>query len=266
MEDTGEISKPEQQLSDEELLACVTASPLPRHVAIIMDGNGRWAEKRLLPRVAGHREGINSVREVLSLSRELKIRYLTIFAFSLENWRRPQPEIDELMVLLETYLKREVKTLMEHRIRFRTIGRVDHLGPRIRDLLRQVERETSDNREMVLTTALSYGGRAEIADAVSRLVREVQSGRYEAEKIDEDLLAQYLDTTDLPDPDLMIRTSGEKRISNFLLWQLAYTELYFTRTLWPDFRRRNFLLALHDYQKRERRFGLVRDQVRRGDG
>jgi undecaprenyl diphosphate synthase len=254
-----------QLLSEEELLSCVRSGPLPRHVAIIMDGNGRWAEQRCLPRVAGHREGIHSVREVLSLCRELKLSFLTIYAFSLENWRRPQDEIDELMILLETYLRKEVKALMEHQIRFRTIGRTDQLPRSVIRLIEQVEQRTAQNKEMVLTTALSYGGRAEIVDAVARVAKDVEAGQIGPEKIDEALFSRYLYTTDLPDPDLMIRTSGETRISNFLLWQLAYTELYFTKTLWPDFRRRDFLMALYDYQQRERRFGLVREQIQRGE-
>jgi undecaprenyl diphosphate synthase len=252
------------QFSENEFLEAVKKGPLPRHVAIIMDGNGRWAEQRFLPRVAGHREGIHSVREVISLARELKIAFLTIYAFSLENWRRPQDEIDELMTLLETYLKREVKTLMEHQIRFRTIGRIEQLPQSVIRVIRGVEQQTAQNKEMVLTAALSYGGRAEIVDAVARVGRDIEAGQISAEKIDEAVFSRYLYTTDLPEPDLMIRTSGETRISNFLLWQLAYTELYFTKTLWPDFRRKDFLLALHDYQQRERRFGLVSDQIRRG--
>jgi undecaprenyl diphosphate synthase len=251
-------------ISEEELLASVRKGPLPSHVAIIMDGNGRWAEQRYLPRVAGHREGIHSVREVLTLARELNIKFLTIYAFSLENWRRPQDEIDELMILLETYLRKEVKTLMEHQIRFRTIGRTDQLPRSVVRLIKKVEQQTAQNKEMVLTTALSYGGRAEIVDAAARIAEDVESGKISSEKIDETLFSQYLYTTDLPDPDLMIRTSGETRISNFLLWQLAYTELYFTKTLWPDFRRKDFLMALYDYQQRERRFGLVSEQIRRG--
>jgi undecaprenyl diphosphate synthase len=251
------------RLSEKELLESVKKGPLPRHVAIIMDGNGRWAEQRFLPRVAGHREGIHSVRETISLARELKIGFLTIYAFSIENWRRPQDEIDELMTLLETYLRREVKTLMEHQIQFRTIGRIGQLPSSVIRLIRDVEQQTAQNKEMVLTAALSYGGRAEIVDATARVAKDIEAGQISAEKVDEAIFSRYLYTGDLPDPDLMIRTSGETRISNFLLWQLAYTELYFTKTLWPDFRKKDFLLALQDYQQRERRFGLVSDQIRR---
>ncbi len=254
------------RLSETELLDGVRKGPLPRHVAMIMDGNGRWAKQRFLPRVAGHREGIHSVREVISLARELKIGFLTIYAFSLENWRRPQDEIDELMMLLESYLKKEVKTLIEHQIQFRTIGRIEQLPGSVIRLIRKVEQQTAQNKEMVLTAALSYGGRAEIVDAAVRVAKDIEAGQISAEKIDETIFPRYLYTADLPDPDLMIRTSGETRISNFLLWQLAYTELYFTKTLWPDFRRKDFLMALHDYQQRERRFGLVGEQIRRGGG
>lgn len=249
-------------LSVEELFSTVKNGPLPRHVAIIMDGNGRWAEQRSLPRVAGHREGICSVREAVTLCRELNIEFLTIYAFSIENWRRPQDEIDELMMLLETYLKQEVSTLTKHGIRFRSVGRLDQLPDSVVRLIKEMERRTAENREMVLNIALSYGGRAEIVDAVLAMIKDIETGKVAAEKIDEGSFPQYLYTAGLPDPDLMIRTSGEMRISNFLLWQLAYTELYFTKTLWPDFRKRDFLLALHDYQQRERRFGLVGKQVR----
>ena len=249
------------RLSEEDLLGYVQGGPFPRHVAVIMDGNGRWAEQRRLPRVAGHREGIQSVREVLALCCELKVRFLTIYAFSLENWQRPQDEVDELMSLLEAYLRKDIRTLLDHHVRFQTIGRTDQLPGPIRRLLREVERKTAQNKEVVLTAALSYGGRQEIVDAAARMVKDVGAGQLNVEKMDEALFAKYLYNTDLPDPDLMIRTSGEMRISNFLLWQLAYTELYFTKTPWPDFRKRDFLLALYDYQQRERRFGLIREQV-----
>jgi undecaprenyl diphosphate synthase len=222
-----------------------------------MDGNGRWAEQRLLPRIAGHRAGIRSVKETVTFCREIGISALTIYAFSVENWKRPQAEIDELMTLLEEYLRRELMTLMENRIRFRTIGRIERLPASVTRWIEKVERETRDNDRMVLTIALSYGGRSEILDAVRRLLADVEAGKILAEDLDEKLFGNYLYTRDLPDPDLMIRTSGEARISNFLLWQSAYTELYFTPTLWPDFRKKDLLLALLDYQRRERRFGLV---------
>lgn len=250
-----------ENLSPDDLLPLVDSDRLPRHVAIIMDGNGRWAERRNLPRIAGHREGIKSVREVVTLCRELGIAYLTIFAFSTENWQRPWKEINELMKLLKEYLKKEVKTMMDNQIRFLTIGAVEKLPPSMVRWIRKVEDETQKNGTMTLTIALSYSGRAEIVKAIHKLFTDVTHGQITKEAIDEGLLSRYLDTEGLPDPDLMIRTSGENRISNFLLWQMAYTELYFTKTLWPDFRKKDLLLALLDYQQRERRFGLIREQV-----
>lgn len=250
-----------EEMSDDQLQALVDRSRLPRHVAIIMDGNGRWAEVRGLPRIAGHREGIDSVRDVVRVGRELGITALTIYAFSLENWRRPAEEIKELMTLLEVYLQKEMKTMMEHRIRFKTIGRTHRLPDSVMSLIRAAEVETSENDQMILTIALSYGGRAEILDAALRLHEELQRGAVTPGDVDEGLFGQYLETADLPDPDLMIRSSGESRISNFLLWQMAYTELYFTPTLWPDFRRRDFLKAILDYQQRDRRFGLVKHKA-----
>ncbi|MBI3610212.1 MAG: isoprenyl transferase [Nitrospirae bacterium] len=223
-----------------------------------MDGNGRWAETRGLPRIAGHHEGIQSVRDAVTACRELGIYALTIYAFSMENWQRPQDEVKELMMLLEGYLQKEMPALMEHRIRFKTIGRIHRLPDSVVHWIREAESATSANDQMVLTIALSYGGRAEIVDAILKLYDDLQQGVFPRESVDEALVGQYLTTADLPDPDLMIRTSGETRISNFLLWQMAYTELYFTPTLWPDFRRRDFLLALIDYQHRERRFGQVK--------
>jgi len=244
-------------LSDTELTARLDPDLLPKHLAIIMDGNGRWAEARSLPRIAGHREGIKSVRDTISLCLELGIRALTIYAFSQENWNRPTTEIDGLMGLLEHYLSTERTKLIEQGVRFRTIGRTDALPPSALQWVRAAEQETAHLDKLHLTVALSYGGRSEIVDAVRGLVREAQDGKLQAEDIDELHVQQYLYTHDLPDPDLLIRTSGETRISNFLLWQLAYTELYFTPTLWPDFRRRELLLALLEFQRRERRFGRV---------
>lgn len=249
-------------LSEEELFLLVSQDRLPRHIAIIMDGNGRWAERRYLPRIAGHRAGIQSVRETVTLCRELGVQALTIYAFSVENWKRPQEEIGELMFLLEEYLKKELKTMMEKDVRFQTIGQREKLPPSVIRWIRKAEVETGQNEGMILTIALSYGGRNEIVDAAGRIAEDVRRGKLAVEEIDESLFSGYLYTVGLPDPDLMIRTSGETRISNFLLWQSAYTELYFTRTLWPDFRRRHLLVALADYQQRERRFGLVGEQVR----
>lgn len=244
-------------LSEAELSTRLEPELLPKHLAVIMDGNGRWAEARGLPRIAGHREGIKSVREMITLCLDLGIQFLTIYAFSQENWNRPATEIDALMGLLEHYLSTERTKLTEQRVRFRTIGRTDSLPPSALRWVRAAERETAHLDKLQLTVALSYGGRAEIVDAIRSLVHAAQGGKIHEEDVDEDLIRQHLYTHDLPDPDLLIRTSGESRISNFLLWQLAYTELYFTPTLWPDFRRRELLLALLEFQRRERRFGRV---------
>ncbi len=249
--------------SDDELQALVAGGELPHHVAIIMDGNGRWAESRGLPRIAGHRAGIASVRDVVELCRELEIDVLTIFAFSSENWQRPIHEVRDLMSLLEHYLRRELRQLKEHEIRFRAIGRTELLPVSVRRWIRRVEEETSGHGQMALNVALNYGGRAEIIDAVAAVITDVQAGRLSPDQLSETLFSRYLSTRGLPDPDLIIRTSGEFRISNFLLWQAAYAELYFTKTLWPDFHRRELLLALADYQRRERRFGRVQKRADR---
>lgn len=246
-----------EHLSEADLLAQLDLGALPKHIAIIMDGNGRWAELRRLPRIAGHQEGIHSVREMIMLCGELGIGALTMYAFSQENWKRPAPEINALMVLLEQYIESELTTLIEKGIRFRAIGRLALLPPSAETWVRKAERETRHLDKMNLTVALSYGGRSELVDAARRLAQDCQDGKIRPDTIDEALLERYLSTYGLPDPDLLIRTSGEARISNFLLWQLAYTEMYFTPTLWPDFRRREALLALLEYQRRERRFGRV---------
>jgi undecaprenyl diphosphate synthase len=248
-------------LSEAELQSRLIPELLPRHIAVIMDGNGRWAELRGLARMAGHTEGIKSVREIITLCRELGIAALTIYAFSQENWKRPIPEINALMLLLEQYLQSEMDALIEKGARFRAIGRVNSLPPSALNWVRKVERETAHLDKLMLTVALSYGGRSEIVDAVRRLAQDSKDGRVQPDQIDEPLLESYLSTQGLPDPDLLIRTSGEARISNFLLWQLAYTEMYFTPTLWPDFRRREALIALLEYQQRERRFGQVSGAV-----
>ncbi len=247
-----------------DLMELLDRAHLPRHIAIIMDGNGRWAQSRRLPRIAGHREGINSVRETVTLCRELGISALTIYAFSIENWFRPREEIDELMLLLEEYLERELENLMKNAIRFRTIGETRRLPRSVVSWIEKVEKETAANGEMTLTIALSYGGRTEIVDAVRRVAEEVSRGRLAIADISSEIFSRYLYAPDLPEPDLLIRTSGEARISDFLLWQVAYTELYFTKTCWPDFRRRELLEALIDYQNRERRFGRVSDSGGKG--
>lgn len=242
-------------LPETELLALLDRNALPRHIAIIMDGNGRWAELRGFPRIAGHTEGIKSVRDIITLCCDLGIKALTIYAFSQENWKRPAIETNALMMLLEQYLQREMDALIETGVRFRAIGQIDSMPSSAYNWVRKVERSTAHLNKLTLTVALSYGGRSEIVEAVRQLAQDCMDGKVQPEAIDEPLLAGYLSTHGLPDPDLLIRTSGEARISNFLLWQLAYTEMYFTPTLWPDFRRREALLALLEYQKRERRFG-----------
>lgn len=252
----GTATTPEQ-LTEPELLSLLDPESLPKHIAVIMDGNGRWAELRGLPRIAGHQEGINSVREIMNLCGELGIPALTIYAFSQENWKRPMPEINALMMLLEHYLQTEMDTLIEKGVRFRAIGRINLLPQSALHWVRKAECETSHLDKLTLTVALSYGGRSEIVDAVRRLAQDCKDGIMPVDAIDDNAFESYLSTHGLPDPDLLIRTSGEARISNFLLWQVAYTELYFTPTLWPDFRRREALLALLDYQRRERRFGQV---------
>jgi undecaprenyl diphosphate synthase len=246
-----------EPVPDSDLISQLEPDLLPKHLAVIMDGNGRWAELRGLPRIAGHQEGIKSVRELISLSLELGIKILTIYAFSQENWNRPAQEISALMALLEHYLSTERSSLIEKGVRFQTIGRVSSLPPTALQWVRTTEQETAHLDKLILNVALSYGGRAELVDAARDLARAVQDGRLSVDGIDEQAMQQVLYTQDLPDPDLLIRTSGETRISNFLLWQLAYTELYFTPTLWPDFRRRETLVALIEYQRRERRFGRV---------
>ena len=248
---------PAASISDQDLLASLNVETLPRHVAIIMDGNGRWARARGLPRIAGHREGINSLKEVLDVFLDLGIPALTIYAFSQENWNRPASEVTALMGLLEHYLSSEQYQLVKRGIRLRTIGRLELLPKSALDRIRATERDTQQCTRLNLTVGLSYGGRSEIVEAARQIAQDALAGRLRPDQLDEAAFHRYLSTSDLPDPDLLIRTSGESRISNFLLWQLAYTELYFTPTLWPDFRRRELLLALLEFQRRERRFGRV---------
>jgi len=218
-----------------------------------MDGNGRWAELRGLPRIEGHRRGVERSKEVIECAAELGLKSLTLYAFSTENWQRPSAEVTTLMKLLELYLKKELSRLMRDGIVFKTIGEIWRLPEDIQNVVRESEEKTSSNKGMVLVTALSYSGRNEIVRAVSKVLR---SGIMPAE-LTEEVFSSYLDTAGLASPDLIIRTSGEKRISNFLLWQAAYAELYFTETLWPDFSKDEFLLAIQDYQRRERRFGAI---------
>ena len=238
---------------------------VPRHVAVIMDGNGRWAEQRGLSRIEGHREGLESVRDVVRAAGDLGVEYLTLYAFSLENWNRPQAEVTELMRLLEHYLDGELAEVMENDIAVRTIGRLDRLPPSVRKRVADAVERTRDNRAMTLVFALSYGGRAEIVDAARCLLRDAEDGKIDPERVDEKTFAAYLYDPEIPDPDLLIRTGAESRVSNFLLWQIAYSEIYITDVMWPEFRAENFRSALSDYQGRERRFGLTSEQVRRSD-
>ena len=234
---------------------------IPRHVAIIMDGNGRWAQKRSLDRVAGHYQGAEAVRNIVRTARELGISFLTLFAFSSENWSRPQEEVDALMILLRNYLLSEAQEMRQNGIRFLAIGDFNRLSEGILDTLRQTMELTAGCTGMTLALALSYGGRDDILHAVRRMMANCRDGTLSAEELNEDLFSKYLWTRGLPDPDLLIRTSGEMRISNFFLWQLAYTELYVTPKLWPDFGREDLIEALLSYQGRERRFGLIREQI-----
>ena len=230
---------------------------LPKHVAIIMDGNGRWAKKRALNRIRGHEEGAESVREIVRTSREIGISWLTLYAFSEENWKRPKHEVQALMRLLKRFLKNELNEMLENGIRFQTIGRTSKLPQDVRKLLSETANKTSTNKDMVLTLALSYGGRQEIFDAIHKISKGIESGAMTSSEITEQSIADSLYTAGMPDPDLLVRTSGEYRISNFLLWQIAYTEFYITPTLWPDFRKEEYLLAIEEFQKRERRFGAA---------
>ena len=239
---------------------------VPRHVAIIMDGNGRWAVERGLERNAGHREGIESVREIIRACRDYGVEVLTLYAFSIENWNRPKGEVSELMRLLEEYLETELAEVMEHGARVRSIGRLDRLPPSTRRAVEKAVSETADNDGMQLVFALSYGGRAEIVDAARRIGRDAELGKIDPEGLDEKTFASYLYAPDVPDPDLLIRTGAERRVSNFLLWQIAYSELHVSRCMWPEFRRGEFEAALIDYQGRERRFGLTSAQVKDGGG
>jgi undecaprenyl diphosphate synthase len=226
-----------------------------------MDGNGRWATRRGLTRIQGHRRGKDSVRAIVEKAREIGIEYLTLYAFSSENWQRPEREVAALMQLLRRYLRSEVAKMMRYGIRLRAIGNLRKLPPPVLAELREVERKTARNDRMTVLLAVSYGSREEITRAARALARRVRDGALTPEEIDEDTFAAALGTAGIPDPDLLIRTSGEMRLSNFLLWQLAYTELYVTETLWPDFREPEFLSALDDYKRRQRRFGRTTEQV-----
>jgi undecaprenyl diphosphate synthase len=242
---------------EEDFLRVIDFARLPRHVAIIMDGNGRWAQLRSKHRVEGHRAGIQAVRDTVETAARLGLEVLTLYAFSIENWKRPESEVTTLMGLLKHYLRSELDTLLKNNIRFRVVGRGDELAPDIRQELARAEERTALNSGLQFNIALNYGGRAEITDAVKRLFAELLREGRTPEAIDEQALASHLYTAGQPDPDLLIRTSGELRVSNFLLWQIAYSEIWVTEVLWPDFRRRHLLQAIVEFQKRERRYGGI---------
>lgn len=247
-----------KSISDEEyLLQQLDRAKLPVHVAIIMDGNGRWAGKRNLPRVAGHHEGAESVRNIVETAARLGIKHLTLYAFSTENWKRPKLEVRALMDLLVDFIRKETITLRKNNIKFQMLGRSEGLHISVLEQIRKAELSTFQNTGLQLNIAINYSGRAEILDACRQLAKDVAAGNVRAEEIDDELIASRLYTREIPDPDLLIRTSGEMRISNFLLWQIAYSEIYVTETLWPDFRETDFYQALLEYQKRDRRFGGI---------
>lgn len=245
----------DSDLKDDYLLHQLDLEKLPSHVAIIMDGNGRWAARRSLPRVAGHRAGATAVRRTVEAAAQLHLGHLTLYAFSTENWKRPRAEVDALMSLLRKFLRKELANLQKNNIRFRTIGRSEGIDASLLEEIHQAEEATSHNTGLNLNIAINYGGRAEIVDALRRIGWEVAAGRLNPEKITDEMISKKLYTSSIPDPDLLIRTSGEMRVSNFLIWQIAYSEIYVTDTLWPDFDRTALLTALIDFQKRDRRFG-----------
>jgi undecaprenyl diphosphate synthase len=247
----------EKQLKEQ----VISGGNIPRHVAIIMDGNGRWAQERGRPRVFGHQNGMHAVRAVVEGCREIGCEALTLYAFSEENWRRPATEIKVLMRLLRHYIERERDNMLENDIRLRCLGRMEKVAPAAREAMEAAMEYTAGCRSMVLNLAISYGSRSEIVDAVREIGKRVASGELDPSEVDEETISGQLYTAGLPDPDLLIRTSGEMRISNFLLWQIAYTELYVTPVLWPDFNKSSLYEAVLDYQKRERRFGMVKSTV-----
>ncbi len=234
---------------------------LPRHVAVIMDGNGRWAKKKGNPRIYGHRNAITAVRETVEAAGELGIEFLTLYAFSTENWNRPRTEIDALMSLLVATINNEMQTLLDNNVRLRTIGDFDSLPEQVAIYLSEAIEKTKDNTGLNLIVALSYSSRWEIVEAAKKIAMDAMEGKLTSKQITSRVFESYLNTAGIPDPELLIRTSGEFRISNYLLWQIAYTELYFTPTLWPDFRREHFYQAIADYQCRERRFGKISEQI-----
>ncbi|MBM3784256.1 MAG: isoprenyl transferase [Acidobacteria bacterium] len=244
--------------SDPDLALAMAIDPkrLPAHIAVIMDGNGRWANRRLLPRVAGHQAGIEPVRTTVETCAQLGIEALTLYAFSVENWKRPRTEVDTLWSLLRTYLRKELSTLLKNNVRLQAIGRIEYLPSVVREELESTVAATASNTGLRLNLAINYSGKAELVDAVNQIIANArENGSLDSLRVTEELVSSNLYTAGISDPDLLIRTSGELRISNFLLWQIAYAEIYVTDTFWPDFRRRELLHAILDYQKRERRFG-----------
>jgi len=246
--------KKEDNLMGEE----VDMSNVPQHIAIIMDGNGRWAKKRNLPRTMGHKAGVETIREIVKTCSKIGVKYLTLYAFSTENWKRPQDEVNTLMNLLVEYLRKEVEELNKNNVIINWIGDISKLPLICQEELKKAKEKTKDNNGLTLSLALNYGGRDEIKRAIINIVKDVNSGKLDIDSIDENIISGYLDTANIPDPDLLIRPSGELRISNFLLWQIAYSELWFSDIYWPDFNSRHLLEAIKDYQKRERRFGTIK--------
>jgi len=241
--------------SPDQKLTETSALEVPRHIAIIMDGNGRWAAKRFLPRKLGHRQGVETVRQIVCAAGELGVRYLTLYSFSSENWKRPAEEVNDLMGLLRLFIRKDLAELHQNNVKIRIIGEREHLEPDIVSLLEEAENLTRANTALTLLIAFNYGGQNEITSATKRIAKRILKGELDVESITPDLIAQHLDTAGVPDPDLVIRTSGEKRISNFLIWQSAYAEFVFTDVLWPDFTRTTLEDAIAEYRRRDRRFG-----------
>lgn len=248
-------------MTTDDITSKIDKSRLPKHIAIIMDGNGRWAKSRRLPRIAGHRAGVKTVDRIVTYCRELGIKALTLYSFSSENWSRPEDEVGALMKILKEYVVKELNRMLKEDIRLNVIGRFNDIPSFAREAVADAMQKTAENKGMVLNLALSYGARDEITRAVKNIGRDVREGLLHVDDIDENKISSYLDTKDLPDPDLLIRTSGEERISNFMLWQIAYTELYFSEKLWPDFDAQDMAEAILTYQTRERRYGKTTEQL-----
>ena len=254
--------KEEQSKLDKEIQdSILELGKVPKHIAIIMDGNGRWANQKGKQRLFGHREGIESVRDVVNAASLIGVKHLTLYAFSIENWKRPPMEVNGLMKLLEVFLKKEFDELNENQVIINTIGKINSLPKNVQSILRDSYEKTKDNTGLQLNLAISYGSRWDIMRALQMIALDVRSGKLSPEDLTEDMFSSYLQTADIPDPDLLIRTSGEYRISNFLLWELAYSEIYFTDKLWPEFRRSELYDSLRDYAQRERRFGKTSSQI-----